>query len=602
MIVAAASLNQTPIDWSGNLNRIEKAVNLAKENGAKLLICPELSLCGYGCDDYFFMPWLYDMCLEQLEKRLEPLSNGMFLAVGMPFQFENNRYNGLAVCIDGKWAGIYLKQILPHTGVYYEPRWFQPWPQNKQAIFEWKGRQIPVGDFTLTYEGIKIGFEICEDAWHTDKRPACYGAARMAYLVLNASASNYARGKKRERHAIIHDLKDRYRGAYLYSNALGNESGRLLFDGEILFARNGELEYASDRFSFEEVVVECFDISQPESDHPFAKQKADFENEFVEVARATTLGLWDYLRKSKSKGFALSLSGGADSAACAVLVAEMLKRVSQLKSKSEIEAILGITFPSEDPQTWLSQILHCVYQQSKNSGEVTQQAARSLCNEIECAYDVWSIDAAVAHYTAQIEKTIGRPLTWEQDDVSLQNIQARVRAPGIWMLANLKNLLLITTSNRSEGDVGYCTMDGDTAGSLAPIAGLSKHFIRQWLRWAEKDLGYKSLAAINTQAPTAELRPPSKGQTDEADLMPYDLLEAIETLFLQEKINISDIPAVLAKSRTEPLSYLEQQTQRFFTLWTRSQWKRERLAPSFHLDRFNIDPKSGGRFPILSGS
>jgi len=168
------------------------------------------------------------------------------------------------------------------------------------------------------------------------------------------------------------------------------------------------------------------------------------------------------------------------------------------------------------------------------------------------------------------------------------------------MMANTRNFLLLTTSNRSEGDVGYCTMDGDTAGSLAPIAGVSKHFIRQWLVWARDHLQYQVLDQIIAQQPTAELRPSEQNQTDEADLMPYDLLEQIEVCWIGNRMNREQTITHLIKIRSEDGGYIEAQVDRFIHLWKRSQWKRERLAPSFHLDRFNIDPKSTGRFPILS--
>jgi NAD+ synthase (glutamine-hydrolysing) len=143
-------------------------------------------------------------------------------------------------------------------------------------------------------------------------------------------------------------------------------------------------------------------------------------------------------------------------------------------------------------------------------------------------------------------------------------------------------------------------MDGDTAGSLAPLDGVIKHFIRRWLVWARQNLGYSALDAIIAQAPTAELRPPDRKQTDEKDLMPYDLLEAIENAFIGMGLHPDAIPGYLASFRPESAGELQDHVALFFSLWKRSQWKRERLAPSFHLDRFSIDPRSGGRFPIFS--
>ena len=206
-----------------------------------------------------------------------------------------------------------------------------------------------------------------------------------------------------------------------------------------------------------------------------------------------------------------------------------------------------------------------------------------------------------------IEKSIDRKLSWETDDIALQNIQARVRAPGVWLLANLKGALLVSTSNRSEAAVGYATMDGDTCGGLSPVAGIDKAFLREWLYWMEKTgpVGaekYPFLSMVNVQAPTAELRPRKEKQTDEEDLMPYEILDEIERAAIRDKQDPSEIMELL---RATYPNYGDDQLrfwiERFFRLWCRNQWKRERYAPSFHVDDENLDPKTWCRFPILSG-
>jgi NAD+ synthase (glutamine-hydrolysing) len=202
---------------------------------------------------------------------------------------------------------------------------------------------------------------------------------------------------------------------------------------------------------------------------------------------------------------------------------------------------------------------------------------------------------------------LGRALEWKNDDIALQNIQARARAPGVWMLANVTKALLLSTSNRSEAAVGYATMDGDTAGGLSPIAGIDKAFLRRWLRWLETvgpfGLGpIPELSAVNVQAPTAELQPPDHAQTDEKDLMPYDLLDAIERAAIRDKRSPHEAYLLMRAQFPgyEPAD-LVAWLERFFRLWSKNQWKRERYAPSFHVDDANLDPKTWCRFPILSG-
>ena len=167
--------------------------------------------------------------------------------------------------------------------------------------------------------------------------------------------------------------------------------------------------------------------------------------------------------------------------------------------------------------------------------------------------------------------------------------------------------MLLATSNRSEAAVGYATMDGDTAGGLSPIAGIDKAFIRRYLVWLEQEglAAYgpiSALSVVTAQAPTAELRPSSEGQTDEADLMPYELLDVIERASIADKRGPSDVFELIVAqfpqySRQQLFTWLE----RFYALFCRNQWKRERYAPSFHVDDANLDPKTWCRFPILSG-
>jgi NAD+ synthase (glutamine-hydrolysing) len=252
-------------------------------------------------------------------------------------------------------------------------------------------------------------------------------------------------------------------------------------------------------------------------------------------------------------------------------------------------------------------LLTCVYQGTRNSGDVTRRAAEAVASAIGARFLEWNIDSLVDGYVDTISTAIDRRLNWETDDTALQNIQARSRAPAAWLLANLSGALLLTTSNRSEAAVGYATMDGDTAGGLAPIGGIDKAYLLDWLRWMEHagPVGVgplPALSAINCQAPTAELRPNDAGQTDESDLMPYRILDAIERAAIRDKLVPLEVFQVVYErfpdySRKQLGAWIEK----FFILFCRNQWKRERYAPSFHLDDENLDPKSWCRFPILSG-
>ena len=263
--------------------------------------------------------------------------------------------------------------------------------------------------------------------------------------------------------------------------------------------------------------------------------------------------------------------------------------------------------PQPSARDWVKRLLCCAYQPTDNSSDVTRNAATGVAEAIGATFYILDVQHIVESYERLIGDAVGRTLTWEQDDITLQNIQARARGPSVWMLANMRGALLLSTSNRSEAAVGYATMDGDTCGGLSPIAGIDKAFLRPWLRWLETEgpVGLKpipALHAINVQAPTAELRPQGSEQTDEGDLMPYLVLDAIERLAIGDKLPPADCLEILGSEfRDYDDETLRAWVKRFFQLWSRNQWKRERYAPSFHVDDKNLDPKTWCRFPILSG-
>jgi NAD+ synthase (glutamine-hydrolysing) len=268
---------------------------------------------------------------------------------------------------------------------------------------------------------------------------------------------------------------------------------------------------------------------------------------------------------------------------------------------------LGITETVTSVREIVSKILTCVYQSTENSSEITLNAAKVVAEKIGANFYSISIDEINKKYISSFSNLICKNPSWSDSDISLQNIQARVRSPGIWFLANLTNSLLLTTGNRSESAVGYTTMDGDSSGSLAPIAGVSKTFILNWLKWLQRGnlrdiMDFAWLEVITSQSPTAELRPLSSHQTDEKDLMPYPVLEYLEESFLLNRLSKEQVVEdIKNKFPTTDFNDLVKYIDKFLLLWKTSQWKRERLAPSFHLDTFSVDSRSWLRFPILSG-
>lgn len=593
--IGGATVNQTPIDWTNNTRNIIQAIHSAQNRQIDLLCFPELCVTGYGCEDLFLSDWLSEQAWTELEKVI-PETNNIMICVGLPVRIENTTYNGACVIYNKEILGIALKQNLARDGVHYEPRWFEPWPGNTIKHINRGGKKIHVGDLTFECKGVFFGFEICEDAWRKI-RPADNLVHHKVELILNPSASHFAMDKSASREELVKRSSTKYNCVYVYVNLLGNEAGRMIYDGDILFARDGELIIRNPRLSLQPFVIQSCEVDFDDNSKETFQPHPDIGERNEEFAQATTLALFDYLRKSKSRGFALSLSGGADSSCCAVLVAEMIRRGSTQLGWSNFSEQLNISAKNEKEAT--QHLLTCAYQGTRNSSAATLEAAKILAESIGATFHHWQVDDEVESYKSKIETVLNRPLSWENDDIALQNIQARSRSPIIWMLANIKQAILLTTSNRSEGGVGYTTMDGDTSGSLAPIAGVDKPFIIQWLKWAEKDLGYKGLVLVNGLKPTAELRPADSDQTDEKDLMPYHLLVRIEKLAIRDRKSPREVYSTLITEFDKDL--LKTSIVKFFRLWSINQWKRERIAPSFHLDDMNIDPRSWCRFPILSG-
>ncbi len=752
------------MDWPGNLERILaalKSLAIQAERGASphpdLILFPEMSVSGYGCEDAFLSP---DLCRRSLNCTAEiaawaaQLLPDSVVVVGLPFYAFDAVYNCSAVIENGKIAGLVPKTYLASDGVHYEPRWFRSYRENGLHYLDLSEGKVAWGRMVFEHKTVRFAIEICEDAW-VATRPVHNLLAAGIDVLLNPSASHFAFDK----HCLRRDIatySSRSMGVFfLLANLLGCEAGRMIYDGHLVAALNGRLLGDSLDFSYRDFVTRTFTLNiesnrvarlstpayrehcstQEQLSYPtiikigkesilsndnsrqsmtqqniarpniarqdivgpdIAKSEAVLKAPSIEALKkifpvgerkeeqflqSVCLGLFDYLRKSKSRSLVISLSGGADSAACAVISHRMLafalhelgpEQFLERCQRSDLLAKIG-KISEEFHSIWrkwkgsnssdsglsdsglsdsglsdsnlsdssLSEtkalyrqalgklteqlaphFIYTLYQSTKNSSAVTRSAAHSLAEALHLSHHEIDLQNQVEHFVALAEKILKRKLTAVKDGISLQNIQARLRVPAIWLLANSTGSLLITTSNRSEAAVGYSTMDGDTAGGFAPIAGVDKAFIQRWLLFMEREgdhlLGpIAALKAVNEQRPTAELQP---GQSDEEDLMPYPLLDQIERLAIRDRKSPVDILRLLCEksaykekpSEEEPgqeklskgelsREELKQYIAHFFRLWARNQWKRERYAPSFHLDDTNLDPRSWYRFPILNG-
>jgi NAD+ synthase (glutamine-hydrolysing) len=654
--VAAASLNQTVGDWSGNESRIREVVAEAKARGARMLVLPEMCIPGYSLGDRLQRMGTIERSWERMI-RLAEVTTGLALAVGLPIRHEGVIYNAMAVLAEGKLAGLVAKENLATGDVEYENRYFLPWPAGRLVEFTGPdGTRATLGSQMFELPGLGIvAFEICEDAWK-GIRPGSLAALAGAEILVNPSASWFAIGKHQTRRRMVRQISREDHCIYLYTSLLGCDATRLIFDGSLFIANNGRIEAEGRRFVFTrdwELVDRIVDLTEirqirleegswrdqlgrihagtiakppaitrvegdfatnepapppraywlpPEVDHP-DPSLAYLETEVfggraitatdlshLELELALAIALRDYTRKCGIKALCLALSGGRDSSMVALLVERMLRYAHPELGQSELRALVGRRFT-------------CAYLATENSGEATRRAARAVAEELGATYLEGSVQKALDAAEETVSRLTGETLTWKNPahDIPLQNIQARLRGMLIWTIANLNNALLLVTSNKSEAAVGYTTMDGDSSGGLAPLADVPKSLVKLYLAWAREFHGLASLELIDAMEATAELRPPDRAQTDEADLMPFPILDQLMYAFVQLGLDPAEMferlwPAFRDHYEDSPARFAAD-IKKFVRLFCFAQWKRERFAISFRVTAFDLDPKTGFRFP-----
>ena len=596
--IASSNLNQTPLAWEKNFSNIRNSINDARKKNVKILCFPELSITGYSCQDLFFNSWFIKKS-EKYLKEVVKLCDGMTVLIGHPLNYSGKLYNAVSIIKNKEIKGCFIKSNLPNDGIHYEKRWFEPWRlgEIKEHIFDKK--KVPIG--TIQYEfsdSLTLGFEICRDSWDSE-RPAKYIRTKKNLLIINPIASHYAFGKFEFRKNQVLESSKKFNCTYISTNLLGNESGKFIFEGDTILAQKGRLLNITKRFSFKNYNLNVFIINLENDINKYIYNKLNSNEEFIS---AFSIALIDYLKKSGLNGFALSLSGGLDSSTIAILVYESVRRyIDEVGSEEVIQKLKISNFSSsmnenENVKNILNKIFITVYQKTKNSSKETMRSAKKLSDFIGSKHFEWNIDQEVNSIVSKISKNTRVEYNWEKHDISLQNIQARVRSPFIWFIANTNNFLLLATSNRSELSVGYSTMDGDSSGSISPIAGLDKIFIQKLLKYLSEHHNYHILDLVLNLKPSAELQPLKYNQTDEEDLMPYRLLSKIEYLAVKKRLGPKEIINQIKGEKEE----IKESVKKFFSNYGKSQWKRERAAPSFHFDEFSLDSSLWHRMPILS--
>lgn len=655
--VGVASLNQTVGDWPGNTARIREVIDAARSNGVRLLVLPEMCLSGYSLGDRLLRQGTVERSWERLMSLAES-TRGIAVGVGLPLLFEGVLYNAMGLLANGRLAGLVAKENLATGDVEYENRYFAPWHRGRLVEYRGPdGTAAPLG--TQMFHLPRLGtaaFEICEDAWK-GIRPGSSYALAGAEILMNPSASWFTIGKHQVRRRMVRQISREDQCIYLYASLLGCDSTRLVFDGSLFIASNGRIEAEGRRFVFDrdwellhrivdlseirhtrmEVgswrdqvgrvqagsmgelaactrVEGCFETQQPadppapywlparvdpvdpslaylESGALRGKIIGESDLCHVELELAISLALRDYTRKSRIDTCCVALSGGRDSAMVALLVRQMYRYGS----------------PELAPEALRQHVrrgLICAYMATHNSSKATRAAARAVAEELGATYFEGEIQDTLDLAQQTVGRMTGTELSWSNPahDLPLQNIQARLRGMLIWTIANLNHALLLVTSNKSEAAVGYTTMDGDTSGGLAPIADVPKSLIKLYLAWARRFHDLPGFEKVDAMPASAELRPraPGQEQTDEGDLMPFAVLDQLMYGFVQ--LGLSPLGMLrrfwpyLKEFYPNPADAAAA-IRKFVRLFCQAQWKRERFAISFRVTAFDLDPKTGFRFP-----
>lgn len=480
MKIAIAQINCTVGDLAGNAAKILASAEEARQRGATLLLTPELSLCGYPPEDLLLREGFYRACDETLHELARQV-HGITVVVGHPHEVGDYRYNAASVIQDGKIVAIYHKHTLPNYSVFDEERYFEHGVS--PCVFE--------------LEGIKFAINICADVWeeHAPKRARLAGAEVL--LVLNASP--YHVDKYLSRYEVIRERIGETGLSMVYANLLGGQD-ELVFDGAS-FAMDEHGNLTHQFASFEETLgmVELVGGKlQPGEIVPQLPCQAS-------VYRALCLGVKDYIGKNGFPGVLIGLSGGIDSALTLAVAVDALGA----------DKVRTVMMPS--PYT----------------AQISLDDAREMADTLGVRYDVLDIAPVFDAYLA----TLGGLFEGLPPDTTEENIQARIRGNLLMALSNKTGALVLTTGNKSEMTVGYCTLYGDMAGGFAVLKDVSKTCVYHLAKY-RNSLGKVIPKRIITRPPSAELKP---DQTDQDSLPPYDVLDGIMACYVEKNMNIPEI-------------------------------------------------------------
>jgi NAD+ synthase (glutamine-hydrolysing) len=554
--VALAQINPTVGALVANSEKIVNFIKQAQGIGADIVAFPELSICGYPPEDLLLKEHFVRDNLKILEK-LEQSAKDVVAIIGFADKDrQGNLYNAAAIVGDGKLKGIYRKIELPNYGVFDEKRYFKP------------GEKI----LTFALGDVIFGVNICEDIWE-EKGVAWLQAKKGAKVIINISASPYYAGKLALRKKML-TQRAKETGTYIcYVNLVGGQD-ELVFDGSsFVIGPEGKLKTGGKQFD-EDLVVADLEIKirgklKPQRDDCIRlgqvselkkprvpRRKHKILNRVNEIYNALVLGTRDYLKKNGFEKAVIGLSGGIDSSLTAVIVCDAVGA----------QNVIGVSMPG------------------RYSSEATQSDARTLAQNLKIRFIVVPIDTIFDAYLTQLKKEFSAA----PPDVTEENLQARLRGNILMALSNKFGWLVITTGNKSEISVGYCTLYGDMVGGFGVIKDVPKTLVYRLAKFANQ-INQRMVIpqSVFQRAPSAELR---ENQKDEDSLPPYPVLDTILKKYVEEDRGFEEIASSVKLDR--------KIIKEVIRMVDKNEYKRRQAAPGI-----KITPKAFGkdrRLPITN--
>jgi NAD+ synthase (glutamine-hydrolysing) len=498
--VALAQINATVGDLAGNARLVLEAARQAHAQGARVVIAPELALTGYPPEDLLLRPAFMQACGEALARLAADLADceGLHVVVGHPHQFGEQgdvrsksmavqrRFNAASVLSAGRVQGTYCKRELPNYQVFDERRYFA------------SGRDAGLPPLVFEVDGLRLGVLICEDAWFDEPARTARDAGAQVLCVINASPFHLGKSGEREQR-----MAERARDVgmpLLYSHLVGGQD-EVVFDGAS-FALDAVGRLSARAATFERALL-MLDLA---ADGTPGGAIAAVPSPEAQAWAALVTGVRDYLGKNGFPGAIIGLSGGIDSALVLAIAVDAIG----------------------------ADRVHAVMMPSPYTADISWIDARDMAARLGVRYDEIAIAPMFdAFRTALAPQFAGLP-----EDTTEENLQARIRGTLLMALSNKRGAIVLTTGNKSEMATGYCTLYGDMAGGFAVIKDVAKTLVYRLANWKNAQGREVIPERIITRPPSAELRP---NQTDQDSLPPYETLDAILSLYMEEDQGIEEI-------------------------------------------------------------